>query len=47
MFVARNKTDAIPQDYYGVGTYKLEGNRYEEYLDMMNEKSWEGGKQSK
>ena len=42
MFVARNKTDTIAQDYYGTGTYKLDGNRYEEYLVMMSYKPWEG-----
>ena len=32
MFVARYKIDTTIEDWYGVGTYKLEGNRYEEIV---------------
>ena len=42
MFVARVKTDTIVENMYGVGTYKLQGNRYEEYLKIISYKPWEG-----
>jgi hypothetical protein len=42
MFVARVKTDTVVDDMYGVGTYKLQGNRYDEYLRIISYKPWEG-----
>ncbi|MEI6898456.1 MAG: hypothetical protein WCL00_01155 [Bacteroidota bacterium] len=42
MFVARIKTDTIVEDNYGVGTFKLEGNRYEETISILGYKPWEG-----
>ena len=42
MFVARIKTDTTVEDMYGVGTFKLEGNKYEENLQIINYKPWEG-----
>ena len=42
MFIARAKTDTIIEDVYGVGTYKLQGNTYEENIRIMNYKPWEG-----
>ena len=42
MFIVRVKTDTLVEDFYGVGTYKLQGNRYEENIRIMNYKPWEG-----
>ena len=42
MFIARAKTDTLVEDVYGVGTYKLQGNKYEENIRIMNYKPWEG-----
>jgi len=42
MFVARIKTDTVVSDSYGMGTYKLEGNRYEENVKILEYKEWEG-----
>lgn len=42
MFVARIKTDTVVEDMYGVGTFKLQGTRYEEHLKIVSYKPWEG-----
>jgi hypothetical protein len=42
MFVARIKTDTTVEDGYGVGTFKLQGNRYEETITYLSYKPWEG-----
>jgi hypothetical protein len=42
MFVGRNKADTTALDVYGNGTFKLEGNRYEENISILFYKPWEG-----
>jgi hypothetical protein len=42
MSVGRVKTDTTVWDLYGSGTYKLEGNRYEENVKVLFYKEWEG-----
>lgn len=42
MFVARVKMDTTVTDNYGVGTYKLDGNKYEEHISVIGYKPWEG-----
>ena len=42
MCVGRNKIDTTITDIYGLGTYKLEGNRYEENIKFLFYKPWEG-----
>ena len=42
MFVARIKADTTVTDAYGKGTFKLEGNRYEENVGILFYKPWEG-----
>lgn len=42
MFVARVKTDTIVEDNYGTGTFKLEGNKYEENIQILGYHPWEG-----
>lgn len=42
MFINRAKVDTTVTDWYGVGTYKLDGNKYEEYVRLINFKPWEG-----
>ncbi|NVO19530.1 MAG: hypothetical protein HXX13_07510 [Bacteroidetes bacterium] len=42
MFVARVKTDTVVEENYGTGTFKLEGNRYEENINILGYKPWEG-----
>jgi hypothetical protein len=42
MFVARVKTDTVVKDEYGAGTYTLEGNKYEESIQILEYKGWEG-----
>jgi hypothetical protein len=42
MFVARVKTDTVVKDEYGMGTYTLEGNKYEESIKILEYKGWEG-----
>lgn len=42
MFFNRTKVDTTIKDWYGVGTYKLNGNNYEEYVRLMNYPQWEG-----
>ena len=42
MFVARMKTDTVVKDGYGMGTYTLEGSRYEENIKILEYKGWEG-----
>jgi hypothetical protein len=42
MFVTRIKTDTLVEDNYGVGTFKLEGNKYEETISILGYKPWEG-----
>jgi hypothetical protein len=41
MFVARIKVDTTITDAYGTGTFKLEGNRYEENVSILFYKPWE------
>jgi hypothetical protein len=42
MFVVREKADTNVTDGYGVGTYTLVGNRYEEHIRILSYKPWEG-----
>ncbi|MEI7526719.1 MAG: hypothetical protein WCJ95_20390 [Mariniphaga sp.] len=42
MCVGRTKVDTTVSDMYGTGTYKLEGNRYEENVKLLFYKPWEG-----
>ena len=42
MCVGRNKVDTTVSDMYGVGTFKLEGTRYEENVKILAYKPWEG-----
>ncbi|MBK6963668.1 MAG: hypothetical protein IPH20_06880 [Bacteroidales bacterium] len=42
MFVARIKADTTVTEAYGDGTFKLEGNRYEENVSILVYKPWEG-----
>jgi len=42
MFVGRIKADTTFTDVYGMGTFKLEGNRYEENVGILFYKPWEG-----
>ena len=42
MSVGRVKTDTVVKDGYGMGTFKLEGNRYEENVRILFYKEWEG-----
>ncbi len=42
MFVARIKADTTVTDAYGTGTFKLEGNLYEENVSILFYKPWEG-----
>jgi CTP-dependent riboflavin kinase len=42
MFVVREKVDTTVTDGYGVGTYTLTGNRYEEHIKILSYKPWEG-----
>ena len=42
MFVGRTKIDTTDSDGYGLGTYKLEGNKYEETISILFYKPWEG-----
>ncbi|MDP3642181.1 MAG: hypothetical protein Q8S54_03210 [Bacteroidota bacterium] len=40
--VGRDKCDTIVVDWYGLGTYKLNGNKYEENVEILFYKPWEG-----
>ena len=42
MMVGRSKSDTIVEDWYGVGTYTLEGNKYVETTNILFYKPWEG-----
>jgi hypothetical protein len=42
LFVGQTKTDTIVSDVYGLGTYKLNGNKYEETTSILFYKPWEG-----
>ncbi len=42
MFTGRIKADTTVTDVYGMGTFKLEGNRYEENVGILFYKPWEG-----
>jgi len=42
MFVVREKIDTTVTDGYGTGTYTLEGNKYEENINILSYKPWEG-----
>jgi len=42
MSVGRVKTDTTDWDLYGSGTFKLEGNKYEENVKVLFYKEWEG-----
>ncbi len=42
MFAGRIKADTTVTDVYGMGTFKLEGNRYEENVGILFYKPWEG-----
>ncbi len=42
MFVSRSRKDTTVEDNYGSGTFKLEGNRYEEHINILGYKPWEG-----
>lgn len=42
MFAGRIKADTTITDVYGMGTFKLEGNRYEENVGILFYKPWEG-----
>jgi hypothetical protein len=44
MAVGRTKIDTTVSDGYALGTYKLEGNRYEEDVKILFYKPWEGKK---
>jgi hypothetical protein len=41
-FIGRSKRDTITEDAYGVGTFKLEGNKYVETTNILFYKPWEG-----
>ena len=42
MFIMRHKVDTTVNDWYGVGTYKLAGNKYEEHIRFINYEPWVG-----
>ncbi len=42
MCIGRNKVDTTVPDMYGVGTFKLDGTRYEENVKILAYKPWEG-----
>ncbi len=42
MFISRHKADTTVSDWYGVGTYKLAGNKYEEHIRLINYEPWVG-----
>ena len=42
MMVGRSKSDTIVEDWYGAGTYTLEGNKYVETTSILFYKPWEG-----
>ena len=42
MSVGRVKTDTTVWDLYGSGTFKQEGNKYEENVKVLFYKEWEG-----
>lgn len=42
MFVTRTKIDTTVMDWYGIGTYKVNGNKYEENVRLINYPQWEG-----
>ena len=44
MFVTRTKIDTTVKDWYGVGTFELIGNKYEENVRLINYEPWEGTK---
>ena len=44
MAVGRTKIDTTVSDGYALGTYKLEGSRYEEDVKILFYKPWEGKK---
>lgn len=41
MFFNRTKIDTTVKDWYGVGTFTLNGNNYEEYVRLMNYNPWQ------
>jgi hypothetical protein len=42
VMVGRSKSDTIVEDWYAVGTYTLEGNKYIETTSILFYKPWEG-----
>ena len=42
MCVGRSKVDTTVSDMYGMGTFKLDGNKYEENVKILFYKPWEG-----
>lgn len=42
MAFGRSRVDRTVTDDYAVGTYKLDGNRYEEHVNYITYKPWEG-----
>ncbi len=42
MAFSRSKVDKIVTDGYATGTYKLDGNKYEEHINYISYKPWEG-----
>ena len=41
MFVGRYKDGSKTEDQYGMGTFKLDGGKYEEFLPIFSYKPWE------
>jgi hypothetical protein len=41
MFVGRYIVDTKTEDQYGMGTFKLDGSKYEEFLPVFSYKPWE------